>query len=893
MHISLFQKAAVVLASLCVATSVAVSAEWTSFKVGTLNSFTLTYAHRPDGQFVLGTNGQVFIQTTFGSPGKTLVTNTNNAVFDPSFMAIRSDTQGLIGGGGFGGPSGLFPFNPSDSGATISNTALATLQNYAAVFWKHPSSGREGWLIVGANGTAGASNLSFVSTDGTHVGAITDDLSSYSGGLATDGAGNVFVVLADLSPSESEKVLKFTAAQIDAAVNGVITSTPALATKASSTLIFKADASGSIAVDSAGRIWAAGYQIPWLQAYDPNTSVSRRFLPDHALLKNAASQPTYLVQTFTRNSEGFVSFLANDGFYTPGSDLAHGYKLVSQLAVRAVKMNVAAQTVAEDAGDVLVTVNISPAPTTKVTVPVSYAGTATKGQDYTATAMSLVFNPAETSKTLLVKVLNDITDEPNDNETVIVRLGNPSPVAHAGLGALGTENFTLTMTDNDLKPLINATQAFPLTSKIGSNFSYTVQTTGGTATKWSAKGLPPGLSIHPTTGVISGVPTAFGEFDQIVITATNAAGQSTSVVYQINIADFAPLAQGSFTGILNRDGTLNANETGGLGARVDLKVMGNASYTGKVTIGKTSIPVSGTLNTAPTNPIGQSVFNYKGVALTLDFALNATTGALTGTLSGGALLDGARLVTSTTITGLHHFSLIKSSAATPTEPEGTGYGSITVQANGTVAVSGKAADGSAFTSSGSLGSSGEVFVYQALYTAPGTLNGELNIASNEGHTVAGGITWSKPTQTSGTLYKSGWAAPIPLNADGGKYRPAAGATIVMNLPAGTNNADLILQDGGLAAQTGSPATISFTVAAPALVTLASPHKLSFNVANGTFTGSSTFGSGAAKKTFALQGLLVPDSSTAGDLYDAKGHGYFLLPESATVTRSGLILIEAD
>jgi hypothetical protein len=30
-----------------------------------------------------------------------------------------------------------------------------------------------------------------------------------------------------------------------------------------------------------------------------------------------------------------------------------------------------------------------------------------------------------------------------------------------------------------------------------------------------------------------------------------------------------------------------------------------------------------------------------------------------------------------------------------------------------------------------------------------------------------------------------------------------------------------------------------------------------------------------------------------DLYDAKGHGYFLLPESTTVTRSGLILIEAN
>lgn len=899
MHISLFKKAAVAVASFTVATSAAISAEWTSFKVGTLAFPSFNLAHRPDGQFVLGVGGQVFIQDTFGSPGKSLVTNNGTpapAAFDPSFIVIRSATQGLIGGGGYSGPSGVFTFDPSAPATTISNTALATLQNYTAVFWKHPTSGREGYLVAGANGSAGASNITFVSPDGTQVGAVTDVLSAYSGAIATDAAGNVYTALSDLSPAESENVLKFSAAQMDGAVNGVITSTPALATKASATVVFKADASGSLAVDSVGRIWTGGYQINWLQAYDPVSGISRRFLPDHAKLAKAGGAPSYQVQTFTRNSEGFVSFLANDSFYTPGSDLSHGYKRDSELIMRSVQFDVAANTVTEAAGTVNVTVEITPAPTAKVTVPVTIttSGSATKGQDFTATTASIVFDIGDTSKTFPINVINDITDEVNDNETVIVKLGNPTPVAHAGLGALGTETFTLTITDNDLKPLISAVQSFPATPKVGSSFSYIVQTTGGSATKWSAKGLPPGLTMHPTTGVISGVPTAFGEFDQIVISATNAAGQSISVVYQINVADFAPLAQGSFIGILNRDGTLNANETGGLGARVDLKVMSNASYTGKVIIGKMPLPISGVLNTAPANPIGQSTFKYKGVDLMLDIVINATTGALTGTLTGGALLDGVRLVTSTALTGLHNFSLVKSSPATPTEPEGTGYGSITVQANGTVAVSGKAADGSAFTSSGSLGSNGEVFVYQALYTVLGTLNGELNIASNEGHTVAGGLTWSKPTQTSGNLYKAGWpGAPIPLNADGGKYRPAAGATMVMNLPAGTSNTDLVLQDGGLAALTGSPATIGFTVAAPALVTIAAPHKVSFNNARGTFTGSATFGTGAAKKTFALQGLLVPDSSTAGDLYDAKGHGYFLLPESATVTRSGLVLIEAD
>ena len=893
MHTSLFKQAAVALASLAVATSAAFSAEWTSFKVGTLTGFALTHAHRPDGQFVFGMNGQVFVQDTFGSPGKTPFVNTSNMIFDPALIALRSATEGLIGSGGFGGPSGLLPFNPSDPVTTISNTALATLQNYGAVFWKHPSSGREGWLVVGGNGTAGASNISFVSIDGTQTGAVTGDLSSYSGGLATDAQGNVYTVLADVSPIESEKVMKFTAAQLDAAVQGILTSSPAPVAKASAQELFKGDASGALAVDSAGRLWLGGYQINWLQSYDPATHVSRRFLPDHAKLKNAVGLPTYLPQTFTRNSEGFVSFLASDGFYIAGSDIVLGYKPVSQLQVRSATMSVPAQTVDEAVGDVTVTVNLNPAPTVRVTVPVTYAGTATKTKDYHATTTALVFNAGETSKTLTIKVLNDIIDEDNNDETVLVKLGTPSPLAHAGLGALGTDTFTLTITDDDLKPLINVSQSFPASSKVGSAFSYTVQTTGGAATKWTATGLPPGLSIHSTTGVIGGVPTAFGEFDQIVLTATNAAGQSTSVGYQINMADFAALAQGCFIGILDRDGTLNANETDGLGARVDLKVMSNASFTGKVIIGKSSLPITGTLNTAPANPIGEAVIRYKGVNLTLNFTLNATTGALTGDLTGGASLAGQRTVTSTTLTGLHHFYLAKPGGSLSSEPEGTGYGAITVLANGAITVSGKAADGSAFVSSGFLGANGEVFVYQVLYAVSGTLNGTLNIASNDGHTVTGGLSWSKPAQTSGTLYKSGWPAPIPLNADGGKYRPAAGATIVMNLPAGTGNADLILQDGGLAALTASPATTSFTVAAPAVVTIAASHRLSFNIAKGTFTGSAILGVGAARKTVVLQGLLVPDSTTAADLYDAKGHGYFLLPESATVTRSGLILIEAN
>lgn len=891
MHISLIKRAAALCASaLAVATPAAFSAEWTSFKVGQLtNNF--TYSHRLDGQFVLGLNKQVFVQDTFGSPGKTLVPNTGNADFDPSFIAIRSASSGLIGGG-FSGTSGLFPFNPSAPATPIVSTALASLQNYAAVFWKHPTSGREGWLIVGGNGTLppmaffANSNITFVSTDGSKVGAITGDLSSYSGGIATDAQGNLYAALADASPAESEKVIKFTADQIDAAVLS-LDNTPAPLAKAAATLVFKMDASGSLAVDSAGRLWAGGYQIPHLQAYDPVSGVQRRFVPDHAKLKGASGPNNYTVQAYTRNAEGFVSFLANDGFYTGGSDLVLGYKAVSQLNVRSVQFTTLPQTVEESAaGTIDIAVSVTPAPTAKITVPVTYAGTATKGKDYTATTTSLVFNAGESSKNIQIKVINDVIDEDIDNEMVVITLGNPSPVAQAGLGAQGSEQYTLTIHDEDQKPLITAVQNFG-TPRIGSFFSYQIATTGGAAVTYSVKGLPPGLTFNPTTGVISGRPTSADEFDQVWITATNAAGTSISRGYIITVEDYAALAHGSFTAVTDRLGTA----VNGLGARVDISTTATGTFTGKVYIGTKSGPVSGPLDTSGANPTGQSVFKVGNVTATLNFAIDATNGEFSGTLSGGtSFTGGLRAVISTTLTGAHNFFLAVPGGAWAEVPEGTGFGTITVLANGSATVSGRAADGSSFSTSTFLGSNGGVILYQGLYTVPGSLKGTLNIANDPARTVTGALNWSKPDHNPGNLYADGWDPVLSLNASGGKYRPAVGATIAMDLPAmAGNNANLHLADGGIPTD---PTDINLRVTASANVGIAAPHKLTIVNSSGAITGSATVGTGANKKVLPIQGLLVPDASTP-NLFDSKGHGFFLLPAmGSAVSRSGMVLIEA-
>jgi len=122
---------------------------------------------------------------------------------------------------------------------------------------------------------------------------------------------------------------------------------------------------------------------------------------------------------------------------------------VAKLIQPTVALGAATANVSENAGNLNLAVTLSAA--SPVTVTVNYAtttpGTATAGSDYTAQSGTLTFAPNDTSETIGIPILNDLSDEPN--ETFTVALAGP-------YGArLGTPASTLvTITNDDAPPTV-------------------------------------------------------------------------------------------------------------------------------------------------------------------------------------------------------------------------------------------------------------------------------------------------------------------------------------------------------------------------------------------------------------------------------------------------------
>lgn len=87
----------------------------------------------------------------------------------------------------------------------------------------------------------------------------------------------------------------------------------------------------------------------------------------------------------------------------------------------------------------------------------------------------------------------------------------------------GTGNKVFALTIAPTLPVI--TSAVTATGSVGSAFSYTIAASNFART-YAATGLPSGLSVNATSGVIRGVPATAGN-TTVVVSASNGAGNTT------------------------------------------------------------------------------------------------------------------------------------------------------------------------------------------------------------------------------------------------------------------------------------------------------------------------------------------------------------------------------
>ncbi|MCF6207109.1 MAG: Ig-like domain-containing protein, partial [Sulfurovum sp.] len=143
---------------------------------------------------------------------------------------------------------------------------------------------------------------------------------------------------------------------------------------------------------------------------------------------------------------------------------------------------------------------------------------------------------------------------------------------------------TITIVGTGTPPTILNKPIPDQTATLNSNFTLDIDATepDGDTITYTANGLPPGLSIDSTTGIIAGTPTTPGTYS-VTITATDKDG-SDNTTFNIIIPDATTAISDTYTTNINT--TLSVSASNG--------ILGNDTGTG-ISVTSHTDPANGTL----------------------------------------------------------------------------------------------------------------------------------------------------------------------------------------------------------------------------------------------------------------------------------------------------------
>jgi hypothetical protein len=259
-----------------------------------------------------------------------------------------------------------------------------------------------------------------------------------------------------------------------------------------------------------------------------------------------------------------------------------------------------------------------------------------------------------------------------------------------------------------------------------------------------ATGLPPGLSIDTSTGIISGTPTQGGVF-QVGLAASNSGGTGTS---NLQMSIFASLSQTSGT----YGGLLWNNSNAPALAKAVISPIG--AVTGSITTEQGTFKFTGKLSAygsfQATGGGLQTSLNVNVLPTSLNGNFTLTTKGLSQSWQGTLAVLGAAGATN----GTYTVALPPPNPPISGVPQGYGSATMTVSPSGVVALSGWLGDGTAFKAQSQTRADQSGFdllipVYKG--SQAGSVAGTVFFSTTANYDATGTVLWHKSGNFSATV----------------------------------------------------------------------------------------------------------------------------------------------
>ncbi len=334
----------------------------------------------------------------------------------------------------------------------------------------------------------------------------------------------------------------------------------------------------------------------------------------------------------------------------------------------------------------------------------------------------------------------------------------------------------------------------------------------------------------------------------------------TATTYTAQFSNPFTALAGSYNGLFFESNSVHHATSGGVG----LFLTDRGSFSGSLWLAGKRYPLSGQFDL---NGSASDVISANGDSVTVSLELDMTPGVglILGTVGDGvwsapleAVQAGfsSKLNPATNFSGSYTLILPRADAASGL-PQGYGFGTIKLDRNGKVSLSGMLGDATPFTLFVPISAQGEWPFYLSLYGGKGSLLGWMSFSNTFTDDLHGDLSWIRPAMAVPKFYPGGFTNTDQI-VTGSRYVAPVGPNRVLNLTNGAAE----FTGGNLSASF----TNSVTLGANNKVINNGANKLTFSISlpNGGFNGLATPPGGS--KSVPFRGVLFQKQNAAFGIF---------------------------